>query len=112
MLVWLVFSLITRVLIMATAIDIGTLITQSPKVCGGRPRVSGTGVTVMRIAGWHRLGCNPEEIARKTDLTLAQIHAALAYYHANQEAIDSDLDHEASEYDRLADEHRSNQHRA
>ena len=62
---------------MARAIDIGTLITQSPEICGGRPRVSGTGVSVMRIAGWHRLGYNPEEIARKTDLTLAQIHAAL-----------------------------------
>jgi uncharacterized protein (DUF433 family) len=62
---------------MATAADIGTLITQSPEVCGGRPRVAGTGMSVMRIAGWHRLGCNPEEIARKTGLTLAQIHAAL-----------------------------------
>jgi uncharacterized protein (DUF433 family) len=95
---------------MATAIDIGTLITQSREVCGGRPRVAGTGVSVMRIAGSHRLGCNPEEIARKTGLTLAQVHAALAHYHANQEAIDSDLDNEASEYDRLADEHRPKQH--
>ena len=94
---------------MATAIDIGTLITQSPEVCDGRPRVAGTGVTVMRIAGWHRLGSNPEEIARKTGLTLAQIHAALAYYHANQETIESDLDHEASEYDRLTNEHRPKQ---
>ena len=63
---------------MATAIDIGTLTTQSPGVSGGRQRIAGTGVTVMRIAGWHKLGCNPEEIARKTGLTLAQIHAALA----------------------------------
>jgi uncharacterized protein (DUF433 family) len=94
---------------MASAINIGSLITQSPGICGGRPRVSGTGVSVVRIAGWHRLGYNPEEIARKTDLTLAQIHAALAYYHANQEAIDADIDHEASEYDRLADEHRRKQ---
>jgi uncharacterized protein (DUF433 family) len=95
--------------VMASAIDIGTLIAQSPEVCGGRPRVAGTGVSVMRIAGWHRLGLNPEEIARNTGSTLAQIHAALAYYHANQEAIDSDLNHEASEYDHLADEHRSDQ---
>jgi uncharacterized protein (DUF433 family) len=91
---------------MATAIDIGTLITKSVEVCGDRPRVAGTGITVMRLAGWHRLGCNPEEIARKTGLTLAQIHAALSYYHANQEAIDSDLDQEGTEYDRLSEEHR------
>jgi uncharacterized protein (DUF433 family) len=94
---------------MASAVDIGTLITQSHEICCGRPRVAGTSISVMRIAGWHRLGYNPEEIARKTDLTLAQIHAALAYYHANQETIDSDIGHEASEYDRLADEHRNNQ---
>ena len=90
---------------MAAVTDIGTLITQTPGVRGGRPHVAGTGMTVMRIAGWHKLGYSPEEIARKIRLSLAQIHAALAYYHANQEAIDADLDHEAAEYDRLAQEH-------
>ena len=94
---------------MASAIDIGMLITQSPEICGGRPRVAGTGISVMRIAGWHRLGYSPEEIALATNLTLAQIHAALAHYHANREAIDSDLDNEASEYERLADENRRKQ---
>ena len=109
MLVWGRSSLPNRSSPMASAIDIGTLITQTPEMCGGHPRVSGTAVSVMRIAGWHRLGYNPEEIARKTDLTLAQIHAALAYYHANQQTIDSDLENEAAEYDRLAVEHRSKQ---
>ena len=90
---------------MAAVTDIGTLITQTPGVRGGRPHVAGTGMTVMRIAGWHKLGYSPEEIARKIRLSLAQIHAALAYYHANQEAIDADLDHETAEYDRLAQEH-------
>ena len=34
----------------------------------------------------------PEEIAAKIEhLTLAQIHAALAYYHANRDEIDSDI---------------------
>jgi uncharacterized protein (DUF433 family) len=49
-------------------------------------------VTVRRIAGWHNLGLIPEEIAAKIEhLTLAQIHAALAYYHANREEIDNDI---------------------
>ena len=87
---------------MATETDIGTLIIQTPEIRGGRPRVAGTGVTVMRIAGWHKLGHTPEEIARKIGLSLAQIHAALAYYHANQGAIDADLEVEAAEHDRLA----------
>jgi len=94
---------------MAAVTDIGTMIAVSPDVRGGRPHIAGTGMTVMRIAGWHQLGCSPEEIARKTGLSLAQIHAALAYYHANQEEIDADLADEAAEYDRLAREQRLKQ---
>jgi uncharacterized protein (DUF433 family) len=94
---------------MAAVTDIGTMIAVLPDVRGGRPHIAGTGMTVMRIAGWHQLGCSPEEIARKTGLSLAQIHAALAYYHANQEAIDADLADEAAEYDRLAREQRLKQ---
>jgi uncharacterized protein (DUF433 family) len=91
---------------MSAVTDIGTMITSSRDIRGGHPRVAGTGVTVMRIAGWYRLGNTPEDIARKTGLSLAQIHAALAYYHGNQEPIDRELDEEAAEYDRLAEEHR------
>lgn len=77
---------------MAVVIDIGSLIERSPKIRQGRPCIAGTGITVRRIAGWHNLGLNPEEIAAKIEhLTLAQIHAALAYYHANREEIDSDI---------------------
>ncbi|HLG13794.1 MAG TPA: DUF433 domain-containing protein [Blastocatellia bacterium] len=90
---------------MAAVTDLGSMIASSPNIRGGRPHVAGTGVTVMRIAGWYQLGCTPEEIARKTGLSLAQIHAALAYYHGNQEAIEADLADEAAEYDRLAGEH-------
>ncbi len=89
------------------AVDIGTMITSSPEIRGGRPRVAGTGMTVMRIAGWYKLGYSPEEIVRKIDhLSLAQIYAALAYYHANQEVIDADLEAEAAEYDRAYLEHK------
>ncbi|MGE0130285.1 MAG: DUF433 domain-containing protein [Blastocatellales bacterium] len=87
-------------------VDIGTMITSSPDFRGGRPHVAGTGMTVMRIAGWYKLGMTPEEISRRIELSLAQIHAALAYYHANQEAIDADLDAEAAEYDRAWMEHK------
>src|SRR5439155_26571203 len=77
---------------MPTAVDIGTLIEKSAEIRKGRPCIAGTGVTVRRIAGWHTLGLTPEEIAAKIEhLTLAQIHAALAYYHANQDEIDRDI---------------------
>ena len=77
---------------MATSVDIGTLIERSPEIHKGRPCIAGTGVTVRRIAGWHNLGLTPEEIAAKIEhLTLAQIHAALAYYHANRDEMDRDI---------------------
>ncbi len=68
------------------------LIERSSEIRKGRPRIAGTGVTVGRIAGWHNLGLTPEEIAAKIEhLNLAQIHAALAYYHDNRIEIDSDI---------------------
>ena len=90
---------------MAAVIDIGTMITSSPEIRGGRPHVARTGMTVMRIAGWYKLGLSAEEIAEQIGLSLAQVYAALAYYHANREAIDADLDAEAALYDSLAEEH-------
>lgn len=77
---------------MATVTDIGTLIVRTPEVRGGRPRIAGTGVTVRRIVSWYKLGLSPEEIAIQIPhLTLAQVYAALAYYHANRDEIEQDL---------------------
>jgi len=71
-------------------VDIGTLITRSPEIRGGRPRISGTGVTVQRIVGWYKLGLSSEEIAAEIGhLSLAQVHAALTYYHANREELEA-----------------------
>jgi uncharacterized protein (DUF433 family) len=89
--------------IMTTVTDIGTLIIESPGICGGRARIAGTGVSIRRIAGWYRMGRSPEEIADQYGhLNLAQVHAALAYYHANRNQIDQELAEEEAEYDRLA----------
>jgi uncharacterized protein (DUF433 family) len=86
--------------------DIGTLIAQSPGVCGGRPRIAGTGVSVRRIAGWYKQGLTPEEIADQYGhLTLLQVFAALTYYYANRDEIDAELAEEEAEYDRLATLH-------
>ncbi len=77
---------------MTVAIDIGSLISRDPQIRGGRPCVAGTGVTVQRIATWYKLGLAPEEIGdRIGHLTLAQVHAALAHYHANRNEIEADL---------------------
>ena len=93
---------------MATATDIGTLLTQSAGICGGRQRIAGTGVSVRRIVGWYNQGMVPEEIATEIPhLTLSQVHAALAYYHANREEMDVEMAEEKAETDRLEREHNA-----
>jgi uncharacterized protein (DUF433 family) len=82
---------------MASVTEIGTLIDRDPKIRGGRPKIAGTGLTVSRIAGWYKMGMTPEEIALEyPHLTLAQVHAALAYYHINRDEIEADLAQEES----------------
>jgi uncharacterized protein (DUF433 family) len=91
---------------MATAVDIGTLITRTPGIHNGVPHIAGTGVTVRRIALWYNLGSSPEEIRSQINhLTLAQVYAALTYYHANKEEIDADLAEEESVAARLEAAH-------
>jgi uncharacterized protein (DUF433 family) len=92
---------------MTTVTEIGSLISRRPEIRGGRPCIAGTGVSVRRIAQWYNMGLIPEEIARKFGhLSLAQVHAALTYYHANQQEIDSDIEAEAREANALEQQHR------
>ena len=89
-----------------TTVEIGSLITRTDRICGGRPRIAGTGVSVRRVAVWYKLGLAPEEIAdRIGHLSLAQVHAAMAYYHANREMIEAELTAEEAEADSLEREH-------
>ena len=93
--------------------DIGTLIAQRPGVCGGRPCIAGTGVSVHRIAVWYKQGLTPEEIATEIPhLTLAEVHAAVAYYHANRDQMEAEIAAEEAEYDRLEREHRESRKNA
>ncbi len=91
---------------MATTVEIGTLIARSPDVREGRPRISGTGVTVQRIVSWYKLGLTPEEIVEAVGhLTLAQVYAALTYYHANREEIESAIAEDEAAFQNLAQQH-------
>ncbi len=77
---------------MAVITDIGTLIEKTPEIRGGKPCLAGTGITVQRVVAWYLSGDGPEEIAERFGhLNLAQVHAALAYYHANRDEIDKGL---------------------
>jgi len=77
---------------MASVTEIGSLIDRDPTIRGGRPKIAGAGLTVSRIASCYKTGMTPEEIALEyPHLTLAQVHAALAYYHVNRDEIEADL---------------------
>ncbi|TSA39784.1 DUF433 domain-containing protein [archaeon] len=93
---------------MSTTIDIGSLITRSPGICGGRPCIAGTGVSVRCIVGWYKLGMSPEEIADNYEqLSLSHVFAALTYYQANREAMEAEMAADEAEADRLEREIRA-----
>ena len=69
-------------------------IVSTPGICGGRPRIDGHRIQVEDVAIWHeRMGMSPDEIVSEyPSITLADVHAALAYYYENRERIDTDIE--------------------
>ena len=68
------------------------MIVSNPANGRGRPHVAGVGISVRAIATDHASGMTAEEIvADRPPLTLPQVYAALAYYHANKDLIDQDI---------------------
>ncbi len=68
----------------------------------GRPWIDDTNIKVIEVAldkiayGW-----SPEEMYEQhaAYLSLAQIHAALAYYYDHKEEIDAEIERQGREYD-------------
>ena len=88
---------------MTTALD--AMLVQTRDVCGGRIRIDGTRITVSRIATLYRQGLTAEEIATTySHLSLGQVYAALAYYHANLAEIEAELSEADELYDRVKGE--------
>lgn len=69
-------------------------IVSTPGICGGRPRIDGHRIQVEDVAIWHeRMGMSPDQIVSEhPSITLADVHAALAYYYENREQIDADIE--------------------
>ena len=87
--------------------QINALLISTPNVCGGRLHIEGTRITVNQIVVLYKQGYSPEEIADQyPQLALAQVYAALAYYHANKEEVETDLAAEKLEAENLEREHR------
>lgn len=64
-------------------------IEMTPGICGGKPRIAGHRIRVQDVVIWHeRMGLSPDEIVSQyPSITLADVYAALAYYHDHLEEI-------------------------
>lgn len=61
-------------------------------IVGGKPRIRGHRIAVQNIVIWHELlGQSADEIAAEYSLSLADVYAALTYYHDNREEIDKSI---------------------
>jgi len=84
------------------SITLSAILSQTSDVCRGRMRIDGTRISVQRIATLYKQGQSPEEILQTyPQLSLAQVYAALAYYHANRAEVESELAAEDAQYDDL-----------
>lgn len=63
---------------------------------------------MRRIAADYKMGCSAEEILERIPhLTLAQVYAALTYYHANKTEIETDLAMQQAEAEQLEAAYRA-----
>ncbi len=91
---------------MATTVpvDIGQFIYSRPDFRDGRPCIAGTGMSVRAVASRYLRGETADEIANDhDDIPRSHIYAALAYYFADREAMDAELDAEQAEHPPFGD---------
>ncbi len=81
-------------------------ITKTPGICGGRACIAGHRIRVMDVVALHeRRKLSPAEVVEQyPTITLADVYAALAYYHDNPDEIEAEF-----EKDRQADEYGKTQ---
>jgi uncharacterized protein (DUF433 family) len=79
-------------------------IVKSTEICGGRACIAGHRVRVADVVVWHeRRGYSADEIIELfPGLTLADVHAALAYYFGHRPEIESELQEAEQQAQQLA----------
>ncbi len=82
-------------------------IVKDPIVCGGKACIQGTRIRVLDIASASdHLALSPDEICDQyPELTLAQVHSALAYYYENREEIQADIESDRKSVERFRRDH-------
>jgi uncharacterized protein (DUF433 family) len=65
----------------------------TPGTCGGKPRIAGHRIRVQDVVIWYdRMKMTPDQIiAEFPSITLADVHAALAYYYDHRDAIERQM---------------------
>ncbi len=72
------------------------IIVSNPEIRSGRPIIDGTSLRVQDVAAHHIYRkYTPDELAYQLQITLEQVYAALAYYYAHKDEIDSALEADA-----------------
>jgi uncharacterized protein (DUF433 family) len=95
---------------MVTMLSIN-LISSDPEMRSGRPVVAGTGVCVSDIVIamlFHQR--TPDELASDFDLSLAQVHAALAYYYEHKSELDEEMRQRRQKDIELKENHSGSRH--
>lgn len=71
-------------------------IVKTPGTCSGQARIAGTRIKVKHIYVWvERMGMAPAQVvADYPHLTMAQVHAALAYYWSHRDEVHQDIENE------------------
>ena len=87
----------------SSTFKLDSLLVSKPGYRQGRPCLRGTGITVHSVAAAYLIGLSAEEICNENpDLNPSLFYAALAYYFANKEQIEADLDQDDIEGAALA----------
>jgi uncharacterized protein (DUF433 family) len=77
---------------MSVAHEAVVYVTSTPSVCGGKPCIAGTRVSVQLVVLHSEAGDSPDDIVRAyPHVTLAQVHGALAYYYDHVTEINDSI---------------------
>ena len=84
-------------------------ISKTPGVCGGKSCIAGHRVRVLDIVVWHEhQGMTPDEIVSHVPgITLADVHAALAYYFDHIDEIQQEMREERAAAEEFRRSHPS-----
>lgn len=88
---------------MNTRLSLDRRIEATPGVCGGKPHIAGHRIRVQDIVAWSEFqGMTPDEIVSGyPQISLADVHAALGYYHTHREEIQQQIAEDEAFVERL-----------